>query len=99
MSDLGRKTWVLHTERRQIQHGEYFIRNGYMRRHDTYAYDIGEVITGEAFDVVIAMTACARCGEPATGYAYIGDVRYCHPDDPAKPDCYTLQCREDWDVS
>lgn len=31
---------------------------------------------------------CARCGQLAEGYAFIGDDRYCHPDDGV--DCYTL---------
>ncbi len=34
---------------------------------------------------------CARCGQVARGLASIGDKRYCHPDDPDAPDCYTLQ--------
>ena len=43
---------------------------------------------------------CARCGLVARGSAQIqmpGEQakRYCHPDDPDAPDCYTLQCRED----
>lgn len=35
--------------------------------------------------------ACARCGEPALGYATIGRDRYCHSDERS---CYTLQTRE-----
>ena len=31
---------------------------------------------------------CKRCGKLAEGYAFIGDDRYCHPDDGV--DCYTL---------
>lgn len=31
--------------------------------------------------------ACARCGNPATGYATINDDRYCHGDEP-RPSCY-----------
>lgn len=41
---------------------------------------------------------CARCGEVARGAAYIGADRYCHPDNPARPDCYTLTCHEDIDL-
>lgn len=35
---------------------------------------------------------CARCGQLAEGYAFIGDDRYCHPDDGV--DCYTLASHE-----
>lgn len=35
-------------------------------------------------------TICARCGNPAEGFAYVGNDRFCHPDDPEKPDCYHL---------
>ena len=37
-------------------------------------------------------TICARCGKIAEGYAFIGDDRYCHPDDGV--DCYTLASHE-----
>lgn len=33
---------------------------------------------------------CKRCGEPADGYAQINDDWFCHPDDEARPDCYSL---------
>lgn len=36
---------------------------------------------------------CVRCGEPALGLAYHGFDRYCHPDGPGRPDCYTLTSR------
>lgn len=32
---------------------------------------------------------CARCGEPAAGFATIGEERYCHGD--ASPSCYERQ--------
>lgn len=35
---------------------------------------------------------CARCGKIAEGYAFIGDDRYCHPDDGV--DCYTRASHE-----
>jgi len=37
---------------------------------------------------------CARCGQPALGYArgWKGE-RLCHPNDPDKPDCYTITTR------
>lgn len=35
---------------------------------------------------------CARCGEIATGHAFIGESRYCHPDDG--PSCYSQQQSE-----
>ena len=31
---------------------------------------------------------CGRCGEPAKGYATIGEQRYCH--DEPDPTCYML---------
>ena len=37
---------------------------------------------------VFEKAQCKRCGQPAEGYAFIGDDRYCHPDDGV--DCYTL---------
>ena len=37
-------------------------------------------------------TICKRCGKIAEGYAFIGDDRYCHPDDGV--DCYTLASHE-----
>ena len=37
---------------------------------------------------------CARCGrDPAAGYAFIDQRRYCHED--PQPSCYTLTL---WDV-
>lgn len=36
---------------------------------------------------------CARCGEPAQGYANIDSERYCHGDQE-RPTCYM---RELWD--
>jgi hypothetical protein len=36
---------------------------------------------------------CARCGGTAYGYATIEGQRYCHPSNPKRPDCYTLQLR------
>lgn len=33
---------------------------------------------------------CARCGLTARGYATIEDRRYCHPNRPDAPDCYSL---------
>lgn len=38
---------------------------------------------------------CVRCGRVAAGYAYVGDDRLCHPDDPDREDCYEL---EQWGV-
>lgn len=29
---------------------------------------------------------CAACGKPAEGFAMVGELRYCHPDDG--PSCY-----------
>lgn len=37
-------------------------------------------------------TPCARCGEPAAGFATIGDDRYCHGDNE-QPTCCM---RESW---
>ena len=37
---------------------------------------------------VFEKAQCKRCGKIAEGYAFIGDDRYCHPDDGV--DCYTL---------
>lgn len=39
---------------------------------------------------------CARCSKPAEGYAFINSQRFCHPDNPILPDCYTL---ESWDIT
>ncbi len=33
---------------------------------------------------------CAGCDRPATGFAFIGDDRYCHGDDDPSPTCYML---------
>jgi hypothetical protein len=33
-------------------------------------------------------TTCSRCGQQATGYALIGDERYCHGDNDSTPTCY-----------
>ena len=41
---------------------------------------------------VFEKTQCKRCGKVAEGYAFIGDDRYCHPDDGV--DCYTLASHE-----
>ena len=42
----------------------------------------------EAVLAVFEKAQCKRCGKIAEGYAFIGDDRYCHPDDGV--DCYTL---------
>lgn len=34
------------------------------------------------------LAICARCGALATGFASIGDKRYCHGDDDPTPTCY-----------
>lgn len=34
------------------------------------------------------MSLCFYCGKKATGYAFIGDNRYCHGDDDLTPTCY-----------
>ena len=40
---------------------------------------------------------CARCGDPATGFAEIDGRRYCHGDDDALPTCYEAEQRDaDW---
>ena len=39
-----------------------------------------------------APNICGYCGEPAAGFATIGDQRYCH--DGTGPTCYTLATRE-----
>jgi hypothetical protein len=37
-----------------------------------------------------APAPCAFCGkEKASGYAFIGDLRYCHGNDDPTPTCYT----------
>ena len=41
---------------------------------------------------VFEKAQCKRCGKLAEGYAFIGDDRYCHPDDGV--DCYTLASHE-----
>ncbi len=38
---------------------------------------------------------CAFCGHPARGYARIGDLRYCHGDEPG-PSCYE---QAQWDIA
>lgn len=35
---------------------------------------------------------CGRCGQPARGYATVGNQRLCH-DDSARPSCYELTLR------
>lgn len=44
----------------------------------------------------VCFQACARCGEPATGLATIGDRRFCHGDTDTEPTCYE---QEQWDLS
>ena len=39
----------------------------------------------------VAGPLCARCGQPALGFATINGVRYCHSDERS---CYTEQCHE-----
>ena len=39
----------------------------------------------------VAGPLCARCGQPALGFATINGVRYCHADERS---CYTQQCHE-----
>ena len=46
----------------------------------------------EAVLAVFEKAQCKRCGKLAEGYAFIGDDRYCHPDDGV--DCYTLASHE-----
>lgn len=39
------------------------------------------------------LVVCARCEGLAYGYATIEGQRFCHPSNPKRPDCYTLQLR------
>ncbi len=48
--------------------------------------------SAEAAFAVFEKAQCKRCGQLAEGYAFIGDDRYCHPDDGV--DCYTRASHE-----
>lgn len=40
------------------------------------------------FDDAMGGPTCGRCGKPATGFATIGDQRFCHGDHDETPTCY-----------
>lgn len=48
--------------------------------------NLEDASSGPAKDYEEPPALCSGCGKEAAGMAFVGDLRYCHPDDG--PSCY-----------
>lgn len=69
------------------------MNQGQLLRHLMTPHGKRDCCPGNPPDKSDDQNQCGHCGLPATGWAWINDVRYCHGDEMEFPTCYEWACR------